>query len=123
MRTRRENLAWAAGFFDGEGSVHVCWSYRRKDGSFLAYPQVSISQSGPLGGRILRRWARAVGIPAKVYGPRSPARHQCQVRWLYEASGRDKTQRIYRALEPWLSPVKLAKFRLVLRLSRKRPRR
>ena len=54
----REDLAWAAGFFDGEG----CFSFTDK----AAYASVSIVQveRGPLD-----RFMAAVGGLGKIYGP------------------------------------------------------
>jgi hypothetical protein len=37
--------AWAAGFFDGEGSSYVAFGHPRKDGSRLAYVRVRAAQN------------------------------------------------------------------------------
>lgn len=54
---RREEMAWAAGFFDGEG----CFSYSRK----VYTPTIAIAQ---VDRQVLDRFRAAVGI-GKVYGP------------------------------------------------------
>jgi hypothetical protein len=124
MIRKREALAWAAGFFDGEGSVHVAYSKRRSDDTFYYYPQVGISQSGDIGDEPLRKFYQAVGIPAKIYGPYRPAKNQKLVRWVYEASGLEKVQKIADLLWPFLGTVKRNKFSQVLaKCKTSKPRR
>ena len=112
----KERLAWAAGFFDGEGSAHACYSYVRKsDGGTRAYPQVSISQSGDLGREPLDKFNAAVGGIGKIYGPYPPAKNQRKVRYMWEASGFEKTQAIMAMLWGHLGTEKRNKFNSVLR--------
>jgi hypothetical protein len=68
MIRKREALAWAAGFFDGEGSVHVAYSKRRSDDTFYYYPQVGISQSGDIGDEPLRNFIKLWGFPLRYMG-------------------------------------------------------
>jgi len=112
-KPNREELAWAAGFFDGEGSVHIAYSCKRKDGSFRHYPQVSLGQSGVLAPEVLNRFQRAIGMIGKLYGPFKPAKNQKQVRFLLEFSGFAKTQAIMAMLWSWLGTVKRNKFEVV----------
>lgn len=108
--------AWAAGFFDGEGSVHVAHSTpSRVSGKLLHYPQVSVSQSGEYGGEILHRFNEALLGVGKVYGPKPPGKNQRLERYLWEASGIDKTKAIYELLRPFLSTPKKDKFELVIK--------
>src|SRR5262245_61060169 len=56
--TRNEQLAWAAGFFDGEGCV-------TSSDNRSARPMLFITQHDP---RVLRRFWKVIG-QGKVYGP------------------------------------------------------
>ena len=108
----KEELAWAAGFFDGEGSVHVCHS-GTKGRKYLPYPQVTISQSGELGAEPLEKFNLAIGNLGKIYGPKPPGKNQKQIRWMWEASGFKKTQVIMALLWKYLGTVKRNKFQQV----------
>ena len=105
---RRESheKAWAAGFFDGEGSTHVAWVKARKDKDPLCYVQLSIGQAGPLGGKILSRFGEAISNLGKLYGPYKPMKHQTLQRWCYEVNGLEKILTALWYLWPWLSDVK-----------------
>jgi hypothetical protein len=65
-------LAWAAGFFDGEGST----SLQRDKRSVLSWTRVSVTQVNV---EHLRRFMRAVGGIGKVYDPyeKRGGRSQC----------------------------------------------
>lgn len=117
MPSSETEKAWAAGFFDGEGSVHIAWRHLRKDGTEYCYPQVSLSQSGLTAKAILERFGKAVEVPGKLYGPKPPAKNQRQVRFLWEANGIVKTRQIFEVLFPYLSMPKITKFNLILSLA------
>ena len=55
--------AWAAGFFDGEGTVY-CWSNGRQ----MPVVRAAVAQAGPAGRRVLCRFRQAVGV-GTIYGP------------------------------------------------------
>lgn len=111
----REQLAWAAGFFDGEGCVLKTYENPpRKDGRQAAAIQVSIGQSGIYGHELLRRFAIAVGLPGNLYGPRPPAKNQKLVRYQWEVNGFEKVQAVAAMLWPWLGRVKRAQFGKIL---------
>ncbi len=63
MKINREELAWAAGFFDGEGSTTV---QRRDKERKSDRPVMSIQQTGT--GEELFRFLKAVD-DGKIYGP------------------------------------------------------
>jgi hypothetical protein len=84
-RTWREELSWAAGFFDGEG----CFSYLRAS----KYPCVSITQKHP---EVLKRIRRALRL-GKVYGPyrhHPGATYTGADYYLYRATGQEFVQTI-----------------------------
>lgn len=89
------DLAWAAGFFDGEGNVY-CGRLQLK---------ISISQTDR---EVLDRFRAAVQA-GKVAGPR-PGRQQNQrPYYVYQASSYD-TIEVYEKLSPFLSTVKKLQF-------------
>jgi len=95
------------------GSVHITYSYKRKDGSSRPYPQVTLGQSGVMATEVLYRFQRAVGTIGKLYGPFKPAKNQKQVRFMLEFNGFAKTQAVMAMLWPWLGTVKRNKFATV----------
>ena len=89
-------LAWAAGFFDGEGSIQL-----RKTGL-----QLYVGQTDP---RPLERFAAAVGV-GKVNGPYGPyARNGTPNTWkpmyAWQVGGR-KAEAVFALLQPFLSEPK-----------------
>lgn len=104
-----EQLAWAAGFFDGEGCVR--YSTRQ---SKLGRQQikraivVSITQNSDGNNQeSLNRFCAAVGV-GKVCGPYSRSKgHTYQ----YEVWNVDDVRTIFKLLEPWLGTIKKTAFR------------
>lgn len=97
-------LAWAAGFFDGEGSTG---SYPNKPGG-PPYPRVQIKQSDR---EVLDRFHSAVGV-GHVLGPYPPRGALERLpTWSYAAYGAKNTQHICDLLWPFLSSSKQAQFR------------
>jgi hypothetical protein len=99
----REDYAWAAGFYEGEGSIaHHCRNGR------LYKPcevRIVISQSG--GGdaaKLLERFRDIVGC-GKVYGPYTPSIHNLGKKplWRFAVSKHEYVQAIAAMLWPWLS--------------------
>jgi hypothetical protein len=108
----REELAWAAGLFDGEG----CFSYTERAGFGVA----TISQ---VDRRVLDRFQRAVGGLGKVYGPyasRSSDRYRRKAQYRYSAHRRADLQAVVALLWFKLGPVKRAQAVGVLRRLMKR---
>jgi hypothetical protein len=99
-------LAWAAGFFDGEGSFTTSLdSYGYK------HARVCVSQNTR---ELLDRFAVAVGT-GKVYGPHS-YKQSCPYMWV--ANGPVKTRLVFELLDPYLGSVKRAQAERVLAESR-----
>lgn len=106
----REQLAWAGGFFDGEGHVRGVGNH--------GYPGIHIRQAGSFiqVPDVLVRFHCAVSGLGYTYGPMFDAediKHLPQ--WTFEAHGFEVVQAIFGMLWPWLGPVKQAQFGLVLR--------
>lgn len=104
----REDFAWLAGFWDGEGSVsplNTAYS--------IHYPVFAVSQAGDEGEALCRRVARIAGVRASISGPiikpgRSPV-------WKVRISGHERVQYLLAACWAWLSETKRAQAIRVLR--------
>ena len=100
----REELAWAAGFFDGEGYIAA-----RNGKGVKAYRllmRMNITQKDR---RVLDRFAAAVGL-GRVYGPYRGDRHMLQ----FSCEGFERVQAIVGMIWAWLSPVKREQARRAL---------
>lgn len=96
----RHELAWAAGFFDGEGSA---WAQAQK-GRRTAQPYAQINQADPDGiPVVLERFRRAVGV-GSIHGPKKDPRRIDLYSWV--ASSRPDVTATLAALRPWLGSVK-----------------
>lgn len=106
--TNPVELAWAAGFFDGEGSVFVNQghtTHAHRPGK-PRYPCVSpIASVCGCELQPLDRFARAVGgrVPTGPYKPRKVG-HRPYYRW--DACGRPSVHRVLSKLWPYLSTPK-----------------
>jgi hypothetical protein len=98
----RHELAWAAGFFDGEG-----WAAKRKRGVHSR-----INQAGPNGmPEVLLKFHRIVGV-GRLKGPQCKEGKQDLYWW--EATSRPDVERVADQIAPWLCPVKRAEFERAL---------
>ena len=110
MIVDREHLAWASGFFDGEGHVRGAGNqgypamHIKQAGSFLEVPDVLV------------RFRRAVSGLGYTYGPMFDAEDiEHRPQWSFEAHGFEIVQAIFGMLWPWLGPIKRAQFGIVVR--------
>lgn len=93
-------LAWAAGFFDGEGCCYTAKMGRKSGGKYL---HLDIAQVDRF---VLDRFHRAVGGVGKVYGPYQPKTPRSRAYYRYTASGQAACQSVISSLWDYLSPVK-----------------
>ena len=92
----RHELAWAAGFFDGEG-----WAGKSKRGV-----QAQINQAGPDHvPAALARFQAALGGLGRIGGPTREPKRKDMYRWV--VSSRNDVELVLQLLKPWLGPVKL----------------
>ena len=94
----REELAWAAGFFDGEG-----WVGLSGRGKQLSIRVVQVDR------RVLDRFAAALGL-GRVTGPRTRRNPKWRPMYVYQVGGFPITQAIMAMLWRWMSPVKREQF-------------
>jgi len=98
-------LAWAAGFYDGEGCTTLknCGKNRSYPGYVRWYPRVAISQNDDF---VLLRFQDAVGGVGTVRGPRwSPSMKNSKPRYVFETTGSGAVA-VLQLLWPYLSPQK-----------------
>lgn len=103
----REELAWAAGLFDGEGNVRLI---RKHVGSQRGQPHLSIAQVNPI---VLQRFRDAVGI-GKVYGPYLQRTANRRPYFVYSGGGFPSIQAVIAMIWSFLSPVKKEQARTTL---------
>jgi hypothetical protein len=103
MFTCREDLAWAAGLFDGEGSVGAFMNNR--PGSYCTCPRASISQKNI---EVLDKFKQTVGL-GKIYNFK--ARKTSSAGFLYVLQGIEGVQALTAMLWPWLGSLKKAQFK------------
>lgn len=100
MRIDREELAWAAGFLDGEGCFTGAYRTVTKD-TRTFYPLLTVSQVHRPSLRRLQRVFHAGSIikrPAQQVG--------WSDQWLYQVNGFEKVQAITAMVWIWLGRVK-----------------
>lgn len=114
-RSSDEEVAWAAGLFDGEGST-MLMPHRTHAGYFIG--EAAVTQSGARGiPEVLTRFRNAVGGAGKVYGPIRQKRSRKDVyRW--KAQTQTEIEHVVQQLWPWLGAVKRVQAGQVLRVFR-----
>lgn len=99
----REELAWAAGFFDGEGCVYLSKMNKQKNAPKSIH--FDIAQIDPY---VLERFKKAINL-GKVYGPynnKTKRNPNSRPYWRYTICGFEKCQAAVAMLWEWLSPIK-----------------
>lgn len=102
ININREDLAWAAGLFDGEGHTHGPLQRRtRKTGR--TPPRIDICQIDRF---VLDRFQSSVLGLGKIYGPYGPYQPRRSVWWRFVTNRFEHSQAVICLLWPWLSPLK-----------------
>jgi hypothetical protein len=111
-------LAWAAGFFDGEGNIRA--KPNNQHARIYYHPVIFIPQIDP---QVLERFRHAVGR-GKVSGPYDRTRYapNRQPQWYYEVYSFDQVQAVMAMLWKWLSPVKREQARVVFMKRKEQPK-
>ena len=112
MKFNREELAWAAGLFDGEG--HVGCHVRRDKRSPNETKRIvlQIAQNDP---QVLERFQRAVFGLGQIGGPyQQKSRFNRKVMWYFRTGSFEHIQAIIAALWIFLSPIKKAQAKQAL---------
>lgn len=105
MARFREELAWAGGFFCGEGCFSLNTRGRKK------YLKAGISQ---ISREVLDRFHAAVQGVGTVYGPyQRKAKNEKPV-WVWQSHAFEDVQAVLAMIWPWLSPQKQEQYRAAL---------
>src|SRR3981081_1269967 len=100
----RHELAWAAGFFDGEGWANAI----AHEGRQTRQPHAQINQSDDSGvPLVLERFRSAVGR-GRIGGPERREGRIDRYGWI--VSSRSDVADVWRRIDPWLGTVKRAAF-------------
>lgn len=99
----REELAWAAGFFDGEGTAVLANvnSTRERD-----YPTPSLAVTQHFSPELVERFQRAVLGLGKVYGPHMSKGTAWHPRWMWQCRRPHEVLAVAPLLWPWLGSTK-----------------
>lgn len=105
----KEELAWAGGFFSGEGSTGLSrFSTAGKKGKprkyWKRYPCMQLAQVGST--ETLDRFNHAIGNLGKVRGPYGPYAANKQPYYQFQIIGADKIEQTIAMLWPYLSTAK-----------------
>ncbi len=101
-------LAWAAGFFGGEGSISARASIDRSRRRYIKMSIVQAAAAGTDLPELLIRFRAAVGNLGRFRGPREPTNpwsRRSQYEWF--ASSHADVSSVVEALRPWLDIRKL----------------
>ena len=109
----REELAWAAGFFDGEGSTSKS-THQTVNGNTRYYAKI---QLGQVDRRNLERFHKSIGGIGKIRGP---VKTPTKPRYDWSAGGFEDVQAVIALLWCWLSPAKRDQAKGVLLLANTR---
>lgn len=100
----REELAWAGGFFSGEGSTY--WHSYANHGNGREYGTPSMEVTQTRSSETLVRFNKACGELLKLYGPYNNRAHTKADYYQLSVRGFEPVQAIVAMLWPWLSTAK-----------------
>lgn len=112
LKWSREDLAWAAGFLDGEGYFGMHYTHGRPtDKRLYGQPMIEAAQ---VDRRVLDRLQKTLQM-GKVRGPYQKKKASYSESYLFQLWGFESTQTAIALLWPWLSPVKREQAATVLK--------
>ena len=101
--TADEQLAWAAGLFDGDGSTCLA-KHRTHEGHVTADVSITQASAGGLP-EVLTRFKIAMGGIGRTYGPYAARGHGEPI-YRYKAQRLADAEHVLRSLWPWLGSIK-----------------
>ena len=117
----REELAWAGGFFSGEGYTGLSRMTKKNRSHYKKYPAMTICQTGD--GEELYRFNSAIMNLGKVRGPYGPYSTTRKSYYQLAITSFEKVQAVVAMLWPFLSSAKQTQARGVLKDYLKQPER
>ena len=99
MIPNREEIAWAGGLFEGEGSVHIRRDRRaNRKGQAILRLSIGMCDQGPL-----ERFQHAIGGLGTMFGPYAKAKHPTwKPIYLWQTEKFEHAQAVIAMLWPWL---------------------
>ena len=97
---KRENLAWLAGIFEGEGSLHWTSPQPQQENGRHPGGQSLVLSIGMTDEDVLRTFHKYAGV-GTVYGPYKPKPPSTKLKWTYRASGAE-AYALIAAMWQWL---------------------
>ena len=114
--SQEHELAWAAGFFGGDGTVSACQASSENPARYL---RARIAQAGPTGEPdVLRRFKAALNDAGSIRGPFNPNNPCRQPQYAWQASGSAGVELILQRLWSSLDDAKREQARRAIRLAR-----
>lgn len=112
MIPNREEIAWAGGLFEGEGSIHIRRDLRpTRSGQPVLRLSIGMCDPGPL-----ERFQRAVGGFGAMFGPYSKPKHPTwRPVYLWQTEKFEHVQAVIAMLWPWLDTRRREQYRNALR--------
>ena len=104
------DLAWAAGFFDGEGWVGAIKKTHAKNRTAGVGLSISIAQTDP---EVLEKFAKVAGF-GNLRGPYNPKTANSNPYWVWRSEQREEIRDLFKELRPYLSSVKCQQFERAL---------
>jgi hypothetical protein len=105
----REDIAWAAGLFEGEGFITPMRQRRRKDGVATVSVLMGLGMTDQ---DVVARFHAIVGVGNVTIRERPDPRHKRM--WVWQAAAIADVQHVVRLLSPWLGERRLARAQEVL---------
>jgi hypothetical protein len=91
---KKTEVAWAAGFFEGDGSIYVYRSHRNPKG----YIRLSVTQVTT---ERLERFEAAMGVGSVV----GPYHHKGTTKWMWRVAAKKDVRHSLNLMWPYLGPT------------------
>ena len=102
MERKREDLAWVAGFFDGEGCITPRKYHPKSGGPSTYYAQMCTVQNSL---EVLEKCKRVTGI-GHISGPQQKLFLKGKTRYQWQANGFEQIQALLAMMWEWLGTKK-----------------
>ena len=112
LQINREELAWAGGFFSGEGATYWRSQIRKENNREYGAPAVEVTQCNDP--EVLYRFNAAINNLCVIYGPYYNRANTDSPYYQCSVGGFEKIQAIVALLWPWLSTAKRNQAKRVL---------
>lgn len=99
MSSESEALAWAAGFWDGEGCVYLAMFKKQPP-----IPVFSLTQAGEEAVMLMTRFLESTDMHGTIHPVKSPEGHK--PRWSMRIQGATRVAELLERCDPWLSETK-----------------